>query len=142
MSKNSLLKIIIWVHVEANIIYFFLRLITCNTIEEKIYRRQIFKKEPSYIERISFVLHLYDQWICIQIHIYIYECSRLHYIAINYIIIRIKSVISQNNGENDDPFRHFDNAGIKALFQKPNNPTQSETQKQLEILKVLLSFIY
>ena len=45
------------------------RLITCDTIEEKIYRRQIFKK----------------------------------------------SVINQNNGEDDDPTRHFDSEGIQHL---------------------------
>ena len=65
------------------------RLITCDTIEEKIYRRQIFKK----------------------------------------------SVINQNNGENDDPIRHFDSAGIRELFGEPLNPERSETQEMLTFLK-------
>ena len=65
------------------------RLITCDTIEEKIYRRQIFKK----------------------------------------------SVINQNNGENDDPIRHFDSAGIRQLFGEPLSPERSETQEMLEFLK-------
>ena len=65
------------------------RFITCDTIEEKIYRRQIFKK----------------------------------------------SVINQNNGENDDPIRHFDSAGIRELFGEPLNPERSETQEILEFLK-------
>ena len=65
------------------------RLITCDTIEEKIYRRQIFKK----------------------------------------------SVITQNNGENDDPIRHFDTDGIRALFGEPLNPERSETQAMLEFIK-------
>ena len=64
------------------------RFITCDTIEEKIYRRQIFKK----------------------------------------------SIIAQNNGENDDPFRHFGSDDIRDLFTKPNNPMQSETQMQLSAL--------
>ena len=62
------------------------RLITCETIEEKIYRRQIFKK----------------------------------------------SIISQNNGENQDPFRHFDNKSIRELFNPPVGGSKtSETQIQL-----------
>ena len=65
------------------------RLITCDTIEEKIYRRQIFKK----------------------------------------------SVINQNNGENDDPIRHFDSAGIRELFGELLNPERSETQEMLTFLK-------
>ena len=65
------------------------RLITCDTIEEKIYRRQIFKK----------------------------------------------SVINQNNGENDDPIRHFDSDGIRQLFGEPLSPERSETQEMLAFLK-------
>ena len=49
------------------------RLITCDTIEEKIYRKQLFKK----------------------------------------------SIISQNNGENDDPTRLFTDSDIRELFNPP-----------------------
>ena len=61
------------------------RLVTCDTIEEKIYRRQIFKK----------------------------------------------SIIMQNNGENEDPFRHFGYDQIRDLFERPNNPEVSQTQEKV-----------
>ena len=44
-------------------------------------------------------------------------------------------MIAQNNGENDDPFRHFDSDGIRKLFEPPKDPTKSETQTQLDVLK-------
>ncbi|CBY36111.1 unnamed protein product [Oikopleura dioica] len=67
------------------------RLITCETIEEKIYSRQLFKK----------------------------------------------SIISQNNGENDDPTRLFSDNDIRALFKPPVSEADkmfSETQQKLAVV--------
>ena len=66
------------------------RLITCDTIEERIYRRQIFKK----------------------------------------------AIITQNNGENLDPTRHFKKDEIRELFTAPEHKSEfSLTQRQLEPIK-------
>ncbi|CBY14147.1 unnamed protein product [Oikopleura dioica] len=67
------------------------RLITCETIEEKIYSKQLFKK----------------------------------------------SIICQNNGENDDPTRLFNDKDIYELFKSPVSKAEnmfSETQKKLLVV--------
>jgi len=68
------------------------RLITCETIEEKIYSRQLFKK----------------------------------------------SIISQNNGENDDPTRLFSDNDIRALFKPPvSEADKMFSGKSLTLFKTL-----